>query len=235
MRIGICDDNEIYLKYLHRLTLQLLSDQPQTTCEVLSPSTFQDMVADEFFPYDILITDIDLIEVNSIDLVKEIQYINPGCMVIFISNYLQYALDVYDVTHIYFVLKTDAEKSLPKALNRAISLVREQKNAFLSIQYQHEHHRIKLSEIVYLEALGRYLTIHTEKQDYICIRTLKDIEKELSSSFARCHKSFIVNFHYVHSFQQSNCITTTSITLPISYTYSKSFYAAYREYIVKYM
>ncbi len=235
MRIGICDDNEIYLNYLHQLTLQLLPDQPQMICEVLLPAKLKALIAAGDFPYDILITDIDLVEANAIDLVKELQYRNPGCVVIFISNYLQYALDVYEVTHLYFVLKNEAEKNLPKALDRAVSLVREQKDALLSIHYQHNHHQIKLSEIIYLESLGRYLTIHTKQQTFTCIRALKDIEKELNSFFGQCHKSFIVNYHYVHTLQPSRCITTTGITIPISYTYTKSFYSGYREYIVKHM
>lgn len=52
-------------------------------------------------PYDIFITDIDMGSLNGIDLVNEINQINPQCIIIFVSNYIHYATKVYDVEHIY--------------------------------------------------------------------------------------------------------------------------------------
>lgn len=231
MRIGICDDNEMYLKHIYDITIKLLEDQVNVFCEPILPLELKTLVDKSLFPYDILITDIDLGIANAIDLVKEIHNINPGCAVIFISNFLQFAPDVYDVPHVYFVLKADMETRLPKALERALNIVRERKNTLLSIRYQHQYHQIPLSDITYMDALGRYITIHTHQLDYRCIRPLKEMEQELNSFFGRCHKSFIINFKYISSLQQNSCVLTTGATIPISYTFSKSFLSAYKSYI----
>jgi DNA-binding LytR/AlgR family response regulator len=183
------------------------------------------------FPYDILITDVDLGIANAIELVKEIQTINSGCAVIFISNFLQFAPDVYDVPHVYFVWKANMEERLPKALERAITIVRERKNTLLSIRYQHQYHQIPISDITYMDALGRYITIHTNQIDYRCIRPLKEMEQELNSFFGRCHKSFIINFKYISTIQQNSCVLTNGATIPISYTFSKTFLSSYKSYI----
>ena len=235
MRIGICDDNEIYLNYLHNYTLQLLSERNDVDCNFILPKELCTMVAEQDFKYDILITDIDLGEINAINMIKEIQYFRPNCIVIFVSNYLRYATEVYDVNHIYFVLKSEAEQRLPIALDKAIRMIRERQNNFINFSYQHQNYQVPLVEITYIEALGRYLHIHTQRQEYKCIRPLKEFAEELSSCFGRCHNSYIVNFKHVRTFNQSECIMVDGTIIPISYTYNKSFFAAYKLYIVKYI
>lgn len=235
MKIGFCDDNEVYLKYLNDFTRQLLSDQTDITYDSVSPKELTDFIEKQSFDYDILITDIDLGTANSISLVQALHHINPNCLVIFISNYLEFAPDVYDVNHVYFILKSEAEKRLPKAIDKAICMVRERMRSYLHINYQHKIHRIALSDIIYIEAIGRYVYIQTVHQKYTCIRPLKDIAKELNGSFSQSHKSFIVHFDYVKTFTQSDCMMTNGTMIPVSRTYSKSFLHAYKQYLMKHM
>lgn len=235
MKIGICDDNKVYLKYLYDFTRQLLSDQADITFYSITPNKFTDFVEMQSFDFDILITDIDLGTANSISLVQALNHINPNCLVIFISNYLEFALEVYDVNHVYFMLKSEVENRLPKAIDRAICMVRERTSSYINIHYQHKLYRIALSDIIYIEALGRYVYIHTVHQKYTCIRPLKEITKELNDSFCRSHNSYIVHFDYVKTFTQSDCTMTDDTMIPISRTYSRSFLHAYKQYIMKHM
>ena len=230
MNIGICDDNEIYLDMLYHMVRQMFLSSLDIKLHKLAPTDLMTDIKNNNLSYEILITDIDMGELNGIELAEHINKINPFCIIIFLSNYIHYATKVYDVNHIYFVLKTEANVRLPKAIDKAMSIYHKQKSSYLTISYQNVNYLIPHGDISYIESLGRYLYIHTNKEVYKSIKTLKTVADELSSVFVRCHKSFIVNLDYVFSVTRSNCILKTKENIPISTTYSKSFLSSYRKY-----
>ncbi len=231
MNIGICDDNEIYLDMLYKMVLKMVSDSSDIILHKLTPYDLNLDVQNLTSSYDILITDIDMGDYNGIELVEKLNKINPSCIIIFISNYINYATRVYDVNHVYFVLKTEADVRLPIALNKALTIYQEQKRSYLTICYQNVNYFIPHTDISYIESLGRYLYVHTEKQIYKTIKTLTAVQSELSSAFVRCHKSFIINLDFVYSITRINCILKTKENISISNTYSKSFLSSYRHYV----
>ncbi len=231
MNIGICDDDKDYLKHLHKKVSQLLPNNSQIVVSSLAPDELQTNIQNLSCSYDILITDIDMGTLNGISLVKQINKINPSCIVIFISNFLNYATYVYDVDHIYFVLKSEVDTRLPKALIKALSVYNECHMQYLNINYQNIEYRIALSDIAYIESFGRYLHIHSSDNIYKCINSLKHINTRLSERFTQCHKSYIVNLNYVYSVNRTNCTLVTKASIPISYTFSKSFNDAYMSFV----
>ncbi len=233
MIIGICDDNDVYLEVLSEMVWKILSDLTDITditVHKLAPNRLYSDIQNQTLSYDILITDIDMGDLNGIELVDKINQLNPSCMIIFISNYINYSTRVYDVNHIYFVLKTEADIRLPKALDKALTLYQEQKRSYMTLCYQNVNYTIPYPEIIYIESLGRYLYVHTEKQVYKTIKTLSSVQSELSSTFVRCHKSFFINMDYVYSISRTNCILKAKENIPISRSYSKSFISTYRQY-----
>lgn len=233
MRIGICDDNELYLDYLYTKVTDWYANNENVEVDRLTPNQLmiKTKTSGDTFPYDVLITDIEMGNLNGIQIAKEINEIQPACIIIFISNYINYAMDVYDTKHIYFILKTEAEVRLPKALDKAYSIYRDNQSSRLSIEYQGVVSVILMSDILYVEALGRYLHIHSNKHSFKCIRTLKSIIPELNDTFIRCHKSYIVNLNYVASINRKSCTLTNGMVIGISCTYYKNFNEAYIQYV----
>ena len=231
MRIGICDDETQYLSYLNCEINNYCIDKKNTIIETISPADLAFHLDCFNCPYDILVMDIDMGEFNGMAFAKTINTINSNCIIIFISNHLHYAMDVYEVQHIYFVLKSDAKNRLPKALDKAIAIYEERQSLLLTIHYQSVNYTIPIMDITYIEAMGHYLYIHDLKQSYTCISTLKKLSEELPDSLVKCHKSFIVNLSHLRSISRSNCTLTTNITIPVSQTYSKTFQDAYLNYV----
>jgi DNA-binding LytR/AlgR family response regulator len=232
VNIGICDDNTIYLKYLSETVNNLFITQDYRI-QALNPDELVERIQNHICPYEILITDIDMGIYNGIDLAEKINKINPSCIIIFISSYLNYATKVYDVDHIYFVLKNEITERLPKALEKAITIIHERLDNFLTIRYQNVESRICIDYITHLEAMGRYLYIHDTKDSYKTINSLKVISTELPDCFIRCHNSYIVNLKYVRSICRTSCVLTSGETIPISQTYYKSFHDSYIKFISK--
>lgn len=227
MRIGICDDNTIHLEYINKYVRKLLSNHNDIIVESLSPEELATKIKQQSCSYDILITDIDLGNYNGIAFVKEVNQINPSCIIIFISSYLNYATEVYDVQHIYFVLKSELETRLKKALEKAILVCQNRREQYITFRYQNIDYRIPKENITYIEAMGRYLYIHDIKQTYTTISSLKSMQEQLPHNFVQCHKSYIVNLDYIRMINRTSCILTNGSDIPISRTYAKSFRNTY--------
>ena len=235
MIINICDDDRIFLDYLYKQVEQAFSDKEDVEIYKLAPEELLQQIEGNVssLPCDILITDIDLGDLNGIQLARKINEINPACLIIFVSNYINYATEVYDVDHIYFVLKTDTELRLPKALQKAFEAFHESKANIMTVSYQGVEHIIALSDILYVEAMGRYLYIHTDKESFKCIKSLKAIVPELDDSFAKSHKSYIINLKYIKSLSRNSCTLINGTAISISNTYNKEFQKVYMRYISK--
>jgi DNA-binding LytR/AlgR family response regulator len=231
LRIGLCDDNQLYLSSLNRIIKALIKPDNSITVESLTPEELAACIESRCIPYDLLISDIDMGGYNGIDLASKINYITSSCMIIFISNFLNYATEVYDVNHVYFVLKSEADIRLPKALEKAISIYNERIDKSILVKFQNTEYRLSLADITYIEAMGRYLYIHNSSQSYKCIQSLKSILNELTGAFSRCHNSYLVNMKYIHSINRSGCALSDGTVIPISQTYAKSFQAAYIAYV----
>ena len=231
MRIGLCDDNQLYLSFLNKTLEFLVTPANNIAIDLLTPEELALCIEKRNIPYDIIISDIDMGQYNGIEFGSRINNINPACIIIFISNYLNYATEVYDVSHIYFVLKTEIDTRLPKALEKAFSIHNDRIEKSLLVKFQNNEYRVSLASITYIEAMGRYLYIHDLKQSYKCIQSLKNIMNELSGSFARCHNSYLVNMQYIHSINRSSCVLNGGAVIPISQTYTKTFQAAYVAYV----
>jgi DNA-binding LytR/AlgR family response regulator len=213
-------------------TIQLLVNKTENIAiDSLSPQELAIHIENRSIPYDIILSDIDMGVYNGIDFANKINHIAPACIIIFISNYLNYATDVYEVSHVYFVLKSEVDEKLTKALEKAFQVYNERITKNLLIRFQNTEYRIPFADITYLEALGRYLYIHDSKQSYKSIQSLKSIVAELSPSFSRCHNSYLVHMKFIHSINRTSCVLTTGESIPISQTYSKKFQSDYVTYV----
>jgi len=75
--------------------------------------------------------------------------------------------------------------------------------------------KIRYDDILFVEALRNYITVHTPNKKYITYLTISNIEENLPpEQFLRVHKSFIVSLLKIDSIE-GNMIRVGAHTLPI--------------------
>ena len=75
----------------------------------------------------------------------------------------------------------------------------------LEIRADKRTHLVKPSEILYIEALGNYVTFYLKDQKrLISYTSLKNLEDSLPEQFTRIHKSFIINKLHISSYSNEN-------------------------------
>jgi DNA-binding LytR/AlgR family response regulator len=79
--------------------------------------------------------------------------------------------------------------------------------------------RISIEDILFLEAMGDYVKVHTPQKFHVVHATLKSIEEKLPvSKFLRVHRSYIVAINKI-DFIQEGTITIGKTTIPVADTH----------------
>lgn len=82
-------------------------------------------------------------------------------------------------------------------------------------------HQIRISDIYFIESLGKKLAIKTRSQEVQIYGTFDQMIRQLPSNFVRCHKGFLVNMTKIYSVDYSAMsiqLSDQSI-VPMSRTY----------------
>lgn len=76
--------------------------------------------------------------------------------------------------------------------------------------------RIKIEDIIYIEARGDYAVFKTEDKGYIVSTTIKNTEEKLDPNrFVKVHRSYIVNVDKVIDIEENNLLINEQV-IPIS-------------------
>lgn len=178
---------------------------------------------------DLIFLDIQMPVINGIEFLKMAQ--NPP-MVIITTAYPSYALEGFQLDVLDYLVKPITFNRFFKAVNKAKDyhqLISRSTSTDLTrtdtipdyffIKCDYKYEKIYLNDILYIQAMQNYITIHTNKGKYITLLYLKNIEQNLDrQSFIRVHKSYIVSIPKIEAIE-NNEIIIQSFRIPISRNY----------------
>jgi two-component system LytT family response regulator len=154
--------------------------------------------------FDILITDIEMPDLNGIDLAKSIAEISPDTYIIFQTAYNEYALKAFEVGAIDYLLKPYSSEELDKSILRASKfLAKEEKKRVLS-RNGDEFYLLRFEEIIYIKAELSEVMIRTKDNFSYYSKQISQVETLLKPfNFFRIHRSYIINLDKVKSMESS--------------------------------
>ncbi len=229
-RAAICDDIPADITYLDTM-LKKWADDTGTAIQIesfLSAEAFLFQYEDNK-SYDILFLDIEMGKMSGMELAKKIRQKNRAVQIIFITGYMEYIAEGYDVEALHYLLKPVTEIKLRDVLVRAVDKLKHKEKELYFHNTDGSMVRIPLYEIRYLEVRKNYVTIHA-KEDYTIKKTLHELEKELDESFFRTGRSFIVNLAFVKKVTKIQVYLKDESTVPLS----RNLYEALNRAIIKY-
>lgn len=162
---------------------------------------------------DLLFLDIQMPDITGVNFLKMLP-VRP--LVVFTTAYSDYAIESYQLDVMDYLLKPFSfdrfMQCIGKAMQRMSELQRvaaparsesvasaeaapaaDEGNDVLIVKADHKIHRIKYSNIVYIEGLREYVTIYTPEERIITLESLRNLEETLPQQmFMRVHKSYIV-------------------------------------------
>ena len=138
--IAICDDDTHSLSCIHKLVEQALPEGlPHVIIDACGPQELHDLVC-AGTQVDVLFCDVIMQEgqPTGIQMVSQLFPPESGTQVIYVSGYLQQALEVYVTKHVYFLLKPIDPERLADALNRALAQLSRTRPVMLRIKVGHK-------------------------------------------------------------------------------------------------
>ncbi len=156
---------------------------------------------------------------NGIQLARRLREARSDVIIIFVTNFIQYAPDGYEVGAFRYLLKSDAPAKLSQYLALAMEELRRRRRE-LTIQINAEHIHVPVAGILYLESDRRQITMHLlreERGEYQFYGSMSDLEQKLELlGFLRIHKSYLVNMEHIELFQHDQVRLKGGIWLPTS-------------------
>jgi DNA-binding LytR/AlgR family response regulator len=180
-------------------------------------------------PPEILLLDIDMPGLNGLDLRKELADI-PAC--IFITAHPEFALEGFESTALDFLIKPLRADRFKTAMERLEQFLEIRHKAalldhtlgedILFIKDGHNHIKLQLHEIIYLEALKDYTGIITRQKKYCVLTPLGNLLKEKPfQTFIRIHRSYAVQKHYINKITPREVMINDRL-LPVGRSYKES-------------
>ena len=177
----------------------------------------------------ILLLDIDMPGMSGLELRTRLLKV-PVC--IFITSYPDYAVEGFDAAALDFIVKPFNAERFSQAMQRAKEYleIKEKADLFeyslgfdtVFIKQGHEKTKLKLYDILYLEALKDYTGIVTAQRKYCVLGSLGTLLQETSfQSFVRIHRSFAVQKHYIRKVDTNN-VYVNKTSLPLGKTFKKN-------------
>lgn len=164
--------------------------------------------------FDVLFLDIEMGKMSGVELAKKIRDQNKGIQIVFVTGYMDYISEGYDVEALHYLLKPVKREKLEGVLCRAVERIGMQEKTLL-LQNAGETVRIPLYEIRFMEVQKNYVTIHG-KEDYTMKRTLREIQKELDERFFQTHRSYIVNLGLVKKITRTSVVLKDETVIPLA-------------------
>ena len=174
-------------------------------------------------PVDLIFLDIQMPIISGIDFLKMTNRLPP---VIITTAFPSYALEGFQLNVLDYLLK-------PITFNRFFQAVAKAKDYhwlltqptattppdYFFIKCDGKYERIYFKDILYVQAMQNYVTIHTTRGKFITLLYLKNVEEKLDQdSFIRVHKSYIVATAKIDAIE-NNELLVQSIRIPISRNY----------------
>lgn len=181
---------------------------------------------------DILFVDIRLADgLNGIDLVKHLVPDGAPVQVIYVSAYLEYAPSVYRTRHTWFLSKPVEQAELDAALERAVSSLDAERVAPLIVHQGSTLIRVVPRHILYVESNRRKVIIHEANRAIETYARISDLQDRLPKTFARSHKSFLVNMTYIAELSSHEITLVNGERLPVSQRCRKALVERFTSYV----
>lgn len=168
---------------------------------------------------DVLFLDIHLPKISGIDFLKSLP--NPPA-VILTTAFTEYALEGFELDVVDYLLKPFSFERFLKAISKINRIAKNNDPIFhqkyLFLRAKGIIQKVKIEDILYAEAKGSFILIHTPTNRFIANTSLQEILSRLGSNFMRCHKSFVVNMAAINKIV-GNSIKIDNKTIMIGRTY----------------
>lgn len=156
---------------------------------------------------DLLFLDINMPYLNGLELLRVLKD-NPP--VIFTTAYSEHALESFEFNVIDYIVKPIPLERFLQSVNKALRFMELKSQAaekFLVIKEDSSIVKIKIKDILYVEAMQNYVRIYTKTTSHLTLMALKELRRQLpENDFTQVHRSYLVQLSMVERLDREELI-----------------------------
>ena len=179
---------------------------------------------------DILFLDIDMPIMNGLDFRKKTMEV-PVC--IYITAHPEHAVESFELDTLDFIVKPIKLDRFTQTLSKIEDYMELKLKAQLFessiggdviyIKEGHNETKVKLHDILYLEALKDYTKIVTSTKKHCVLTSIGNLLKENHfQSFVRIHRSFAVQKQFIEKKMSNELLLNNGMLIPIGRSYKEN-------------
>ncbi len=150
-------------------------------------------------PVDVVLLDIHMPGTDGMTLARRLSTMPEPPCVVFVTAHLEHALQAFEIEAIDHVTKPVRLSRLVLALQKVerrmrvtASMPADTRAGFLTVQDRGRTERVPVSEVVYLKAELKYITLRTADRRLILDGSLSELEERHGTCFLRVHRNALV-------------------------------------------
>ncbi|MBD3892858.1 LytTR family DNA-binding domain-containing protein [Hydrogenophaga sp.] len=151
---------------------------------------------------DLVLLDVQMPGVDGVALASALRQLAAPPALVFVTAHAGYAVQAFELEAVDYLTKPVRRERLAQALQKVLRLRASAAAAALAgngtglesllIQERGRSLRVALSEVVYLKAELKYITVRTVEKEHIFDGALSDLEQRFMHLFVRIHRNALV-------------------------------------------
>ena len=162
---------------------------------------------------DVVLLDIRMPEIDGLEAARHIAGMASPPAIIFTTAFDTYAIKAFEVNAIDYLLKPIRVERLLAALAKAraaapvsreaLDAASNQPRRHLSVHERGKIHLVPVTDILYLRAELKYVTVRTVEREFLVEESLTRLEEEFGEAFVRVHRNCLVARSAVAGFERN--------------------------------
>lgn len=232
MRIAVCDDNAAFLDKLLREIAHwsALADMNNQYIRFQSGLTLQES---DLSAVQVLFLDIEMPNCNGLDVARKIRSKYPDLLIVFVTNWIEYAPSGYQINAFRYLLKNRLSEELPHCMNDLCQKISENCRSVF-IPTRDRDLSVLVKDILFFEGTpNRCVLMHcngSADNPVVCTGKLSDYEARFREhGFLRIQKSYLVNMSHIVRIRNQYAYLQNGKTLKVS---EKNYSEICRTYLI---
>ncbi len=234
MRVCYCEDEAAQAKLFKNQVDKWAIENGTNVRMDIYESAEEFLFKTDAVAYDLIFLDISMKSMSGMELARRIRERDNNTVIVFVTSDPGYVFEGYEVNAYRYLLKPVSETKLVEILEAVSTRENQTQEESIILKLAGENYRLKLSDIMYVEAQGHYINIVKADGETLSLKSgFSDVLKRINETGEHCvtaHRSYAVNVSKISSIGRSECHLSDGTTIPVS----RSAYKDLNDKFIKY-
>lgn len=232
MKIAICDDDRSNCLLVENYIKKYCSESGVENIQTLIYESPFELLENYPKGLDILFLDIQMPGYDGIETAKEIRRFDQRLILIYMTNYAQYAIQGYSVQAYNYLLKPISYDTIRQELCTVFKNLQKQQKKPVTLHCETGYVTILPEDIYMVETDGKNVIVYTAQETLRVYKSMKQMAELLApAGMFRIHTAYLISMLYILKVKKDSVVLKSGRELPLSRHRKKEFMNQYMDYV----